>query len=158
METNKPQDLRITETQGDTIEIFLCPNKHPVAYQRKLWELVNQGMTRHEAETILLRPLQLELFYDIDTGLFAVEAEATECCEIYNPYSSRIIPNDNLPEKPEPTTPKIIDTSIGELNYVRDELQNAGYNNNPLQLMKSSKTHYHTLMMPLIPCMNSVPN
>ncbi|MFR9543600.1 MAG: hypothetical protein SNH27_16320, partial [Rikenellaceae bacterium] len=60
-------------------------------------ELIKQsGMTESEADDCLLTtPIQIELFYSA-TGLFAVEAEAVDNCEIYNPYDGKEIPNDNL--------------------------------------------------------------
>lgn len=90
-------ELRVTTEEGDVVDIFLCPNKMPIVYQRKKKELMNAGMTDAEAEKHLLHPIPLELFYDFDRGLFGVESEALDCCEIYNPYTGEEIPNDNLP-------------------------------------------------------------
>ncbi|MDR3266003.1 MAG: hypothetical protein LBT24_00320 [Tannerella sp.] len=96
--TNNELELRITEEEGDVMDIFLSPDKTPDAFRRKKHELVHcSGMTEDEAENhIAMTPIPLELFYDIDRGLFGVEAEAGECCEVYNPYTGKEIPNDNL--------------------------------------------------------------
>lgn len=90
------EDLRITTEEGDVVYIELCPNKTPTAYQRKKKELIDCGMSEQEAEKQLLRPIPLELFYSKHQGLFGVESECLDCCEIYNPYTGKEIPNDNL--------------------------------------------------------------
>ncbi len=92
---NDMEELRITTEEDQTVDIFLRPNTK--VYSRKREELITQsGMTEDEAENWLLTtPIQIELFYSA-SGLFAVEAEAVECCEIYNPYSGEEIPNENL--------------------------------------------------------------
>ncbi|MFR9543467.1 MAG: hypothetical protein SNH27_15630 [Rikenellaceae bacterium] len=91
-------ELIITTEEDQTVDIFLRPNTK--VYSRKREELITQsGMTEDEAENWLLTtPIQVELFYD-STGLFAVEAEAVDCCEIYNPYTGDEIPNENLTYK-----------------------------------------------------------
>ncbi|CDN31888.1 hypothetical protein BN938_1808 [Mucinivorans hirudinis] len=92
------EELRITTDEGDVVYIHLCPNKTPIAYQRKKKELVEcSGMTEAEAENCLLRPIPIELFYSYDQGLFGIEAECLASCEVYNPYTGEEIPNDNLP-------------------------------------------------------------
>jgi hypothetical protein len=98
MEEKELEPLKITEETGDTIEIYLCPNKHPIAYQRKKSELINScGMTEEEAERDILRtPFVLELFYAIDQGLFAIESEPLDSIEVYNPYTGEEIPNENI--------------------------------------------------------------
>lgn len=98
MKAKELEPLKITEDTGDTIEIYLCPNKHPVAYQRKKYELINSsGMSKKEAERYLLQtPFVLELFYTIDQGLFAIESEPLDSIEVYNPYTGEEIPNENV--------------------------------------------------------------
>lgn len=118
------KELRITEETGDVIDVYPDSNKYPVIYQRKIHELTT-GMTKEEAELYLLQsPIQLELFYDLDRGLFAVESEAVESCEIYNPYTGREIPNDNLPSREDPSPAKILDMSIGNLEDMNTDLDN----------------------------------
>ncbi len=90
-------ELRIREEEGHVIDVFLQPNTQP--YIARIAELINAGMSRGEAEEYLsTTPIQLELFYSASQGLFGVETEALESCEIYNPYSGDEIPNDNLPQ------------------------------------------------------------
>jgi hypothetical protein len=116
--------LRITE-EGDVIEIYLTEEKTPVAYQRKKYELMElSGMTEQEAERYLSQtPVPLELFYDMDRGMFGVESDALESCEIYNPYTGKEIPNDNLPAKELPDPRKRLDEILGELENLSSELR-----------------------------------
>lgn len=90
-------ELRITTEEGDVVDIFLCPNKTPVAYQRKKNELIKMaGMTEDEAERCLLQPIPIEIFYSYDQGLWGIEAECLAGCEVYDPYTGKEVPNDNL--------------------------------------------------------------
>lgn len=95
---NEQSQLRITEDVGDVLDVYLSPDEYPETYKKKHTELVQScGMTEREATELLKKnPIQLELFYSMDQGLFAVESEAVECASIYNPYSGAEIPNDNL--------------------------------------------------------------
>ncbi|WP_195594670.1 hypothetical protein [Bacteroides fragilis] len=91
----KNNNRLVITSDVEVIDVRLCPNKTPLAYQRKLKELVEiSGMTGDEAKTYLLRPIQLELLYDYGLGLFAVESEAIESTEIYNPYTGKEIPKE----------------------------------------------------------------
>jgi hypothetical protein len=90
-------ELRITTDEGDVIDVYLCPEKTPIAYRRKKKELMtNCGMTEDEAERCLLRPIPIEMFYSYDQGLFGIESECLAECEVFNPYTGKEIPNDNL--------------------------------------------------------------
>jgi hypothetical protein len=119
-------ELKIGEEEGDMIDVYLCPEKMPETYRRKKYELVHRsGMTEAEADRyILTTPVQLELFYDIDRGLFSVEAEAGECTPVYNPYTGRMIPNDHFRCTP-PTPRETVDRMIGDLEDMNSELKRA---------------------------------
>ena len=82
------EEVKIIENP-DVVSILLDKNLHPVAWERKMRELTQiSGMTENEAESFLnTNAFVMELYYDISRGLFAVESEAVECCEIYNPYT-----------------------------------------------------------------------
>lgn len=74
----------------ETIEVRLSADKHPAAYQNKVKELLQAGLSRKQAERFLLKnPFVLELYYEIGSGLFAVESEAlsTTPAAIVSPYS-----------------------------------------------------------------------
>lgn len=91
-------ELKISTEETDIINVRLCPNKTPVAYRRKKKELVEcSGMTEQEADEYMLTPIPMEVFYSYNQGLFCIEAECLDSCEVYNPYTGAEIPNDNLP-------------------------------------------------------------
>lgn len=82
----------IITSDAETIDVLLTPTKTPVAYRRKLHELINgSGMTEKEAKDFLLQPIELEIFYDYDKGLFGVESEAVDAIQVFNPYTGKEI-------------------------------------------------------------------
>lgn len=91
------KELKVTEKDGDVIDVWLNATDHPEAYRRRKKELMDSGMSEEDAiKYIADAPIQLELFYSFDQGLFAVESEALESSGLYNPYDGTEIPNDNL--------------------------------------------------------------
>lgn len=90
----KNNQLTITN-ECEIVDVLLSLEKTPIAYGRKLRELVEQGMTEEEAKEFLLRPIPLELYYEYCLGLFAVESEAVDSIEIYSPYTGKEIPKEN---------------------------------------------------------------
>ncbi len=89
------EELRITTEEDQIVNVFLKPNTE--VYKRRKYELVASGMNDDEADDYLsTTPIQLELFYSESQGLWGVESEALDNCEIYNPYSGKEVPNDNL--------------------------------------------------------------
>ena len=80
----------IAPTEPETIEVYLTKEHTPVAYERKIKELLDSGAvnSREDAEGWLENvPFQLELIYDINSGLFALESAALESNICYSPYS-----------------------------------------------------------------------
>lgn len=74
----------------ETIDFYLDPIKHPLAYNAKLKELIECGMTEIEARTHLLKnPINLEIYYSANNGLFMVESEFLDCSLPYNPYDGK---------------------------------------------------------------------
>lgn len=87
-------NLIITETDGDTLDIHLSPERTPRTFKRKVKCLMLSGLTEEEAIADTFKtPITMELFYDIGVGLFCVESEAVDNTPIFNPYSSKEIPN-----------------------------------------------------------------
>lgn len=84
--------ILLVDSEPQLIGFFLDENKHPQAYQAKLQELIDSGMSEIDARKYIAHtPIQLELIYEVDYGFFAIEPDATEC-EIYNsPYSKKLI-------------------------------------------------------------------
>jgi hypothetical protein len=78
----------------EVIEVLLTKSKTPIAYELKCNELIKEcGMTQSEAETFLLQPLQLELVYSYNLGLWAIESEALESTDPFCPYTGTEIQN-----------------------------------------------------------------
>jgi hypothetical protein len=83
MKKNKPE-------QAEIIELFLSEDKTPIAYQKKVAELIKSGMTKEEAENFVsTTPFEMEFYYSDDLGLFLVESEAVEDANIIDPYSGK---------------------------------------------------------------------
>lgn len=65
----------------ESIMVILDEKKYPIAHQMKLEELMEQGAFRSEAEAkewINTTPIELELYYEKHSGLFAVESDAVD--------------------------------------------------------------------------------
>lgn len=85
-----------SDEEQECIDIYLTPERYPIAFKNKVDELLEQGCfeTREEAEADVRRyPIQLDLVYEKHSGLFAVESEALELCT--SPYSGKEIEIDN---------------------------------------------------------------
>jgi hypothetical protein len=82
---------------GDTYEgigtITLTKEKYPIAFNAKVEELLEEGVEtdREEAERLVSQmEIELEIYYEKGTGLFAVESEAVESGTIYSPYTAEV--------------------------------------------------------------------
>lgn len=78
----------------ESIQIILNPERFPIAYKNKVEELMEQGAfdTKEKAEHwVKTTPIELELYYEKDSGLFAVESEAIESNSVCSPYSGKDI-------------------------------------------------------------------
>lgn len=76
--------------EPETISILLTPDRFPVAYKNKVEELVKSGAfnTEEEAsEWVRTTPIELELIYEPDSGLFALESDAVATDTCTSPYS-----------------------------------------------------------------------
>lgn len=69
--------------------VVLTKDKFPIAFENKVQELmVECGYTREQAEeSIPNMEIELEIYYEQGTGLFAVESGAVESGTIYSPYT-----------------------------------------------------------------------
>ena len=75
--------------QEEIIYVTLSETQHPVAFANKLRELTGCGMTEREARLyIMANPIVLEIYYEPDRGLFAVESESLiDDNGVRSPYS-----------------------------------------------------------------------
>ena len=76
----------------ETVDILLTEEEYPIAFRNKLEELMEQKAFGSEDEArkwLSSTPITLELYYEKDSGLFAVESDALEGCPeaIHSPYS-----------------------------------------------------------------------
>jgi hypothetical protein len=79
-------------------KIVLTKEKFPIAFQNKVDELIEEKVcsTREEAEKIVSEmEIELEIYYEKGTGLFAVESEAVESGTIYSPYTAELCEDCN---------------------------------------------------------------
>ena len=84
--------------QEETIGVLLTRKTFPIAFQNKLNELMEQGAFDNEEDAtkwIESNPIVLEIMYEKDNGLFAVESEAIESGGIVSPYSGEEIEIEN---------------------------------------------------------------
>lgn len=77
---NKPEEY-------EPIMVVVDPVEHPKVYKAMVESYMKNGMTKAEAVAQMIQPFELELYFDPDSGLFAVESEAVGSTEIYNPYT-----------------------------------------------------------------------
>ena len=76
----------------EILDIFLTERDHPVAYQNYLNQLVANGWTELAARAQIKNyPIELELYYEPEAGLFAVEQGAVEAGLIFSPYTAEPI-------------------------------------------------------------------
>ena len=79
-------------TQEEVLSVQLSRTKTPIAFKNKVDELMEQGAfnTREEAERwVETTPIDLEIYCEKHSGLFAVEAYALESSpeSICSPYT-----------------------------------------------------------------------
>ena len=81
-------------TEPEILGVFkLDRDKYPFAWNNKVAELMKQGMPREDAEDAVSKmDFQLEIYYEKDFGMFAVESDAIECnANIYSPYNGKVL-------------------------------------------------------------------
>ncbi len=72
----------------ESMNVRLSKDKTPIAYAKKVAELIECGLTQEEAEHYVdTTEIEMEFYYADGLGLFMVEAEAVESCTIVNPYT-----------------------------------------------------------------------
>lgn len=76
----------------ESIMIILDERKYPIAHQNKVDELIESGAFESVAEAkewVNTTPIELEIYYEKHSGLFAVESEAIDSCSesLCSPYT-----------------------------------------------------------------------
>lgn len=94
-DTNDPDRVVITDDITEVIEVVTTPQINPEMFRRRVRSQMLSGLSQQEAETFVAStPLQMELFYDVDLGAFAIDAEAVGNTPLYNPYTGKEIPDE----------------------------------------------------------------
>lgn len=91
--------LNNSDTYEHLCNVVLTKDKFPIAYENKVQELIEEGCadSREEAEAqIKDMEIELEIYYEKGTGLFAVESEAVESGTIYSPYTGELCEKPKL--------------------------------------------------------------
>ena len=83
----------------ESIMVILDENKYPIAHQNKVDELMESGAFESVAEAkkwVNTTPIELEIYYEKDAGLFAVESDAIDNCSEYlcSPYTKAEFDSD----------------------------------------------------------------
>lgn len=97
-------EVRINhQKEAEVITVRLSKEKTPIAFQKKLEELLSQGAFNTVAEAeewIESNPFELELYYQKECGLFGLDPEAIACSCCYSPYTgTEMIPVDEDDDK-----------------------------------------------------------
>lgn len=101
-EVNGHDVIRINKS--DEIEsIMISLIDYPNAFNAKVEELMEQGMTQADALEFASQPIELELYYHKHSGLFGLESGAVESCDmacsgLFSPYDTNVeLMGDNNP-------------------------------------------------------------
>jgi hypothetical protein len=83
----------------ESILVILDENKYPIAHKNKVDELVESGAfnsVEEAKEWVNNTPIELELYYEKHSGLFAVEAEAIDSASesLCSPYTRALFDSD----------------------------------------------------------------
>lgn len=76
--------------QYESVMIHLTPIDTPLAYARRVEDLMTGGMAREAAEIKALEPYELELYYEPGIALFGVDPGAAESGTIYSPFTGEL--------------------------------------------------------------------
>lgn len=99
----------------EPIKVYLTPEITPIAYGNKVQCLKLSGLSEKEARKIALEPIELELYYEVAQGLFAVESEALESSVICSPYTGIDLEDDDTSGK-EPEIKVVIPFGMSKLD------------------------------------------
>lgn len=93
--SSDPYRLAITDDYDTSIKVITTPDTNPVIFRRRVKCQMLSGLSQEEAERIVsTTPMELELFYEIGLGGFAIDAEAVGNTPLYSPYTGIKIPDE----------------------------------------------------------------
>jgi hypothetical protein len=80
--------------KSEVVDVLLSKEKTPFVYEMKKKDFMDSGLSEQEAEKMLeITPIQLELVYSYEHGLWAIESEALESINPFCPYTGTEIEN-----------------------------------------------------------------
>ena len=89
------QSVVITDDEEEIIEVWTTPQTNPKIFRKRVKSLMMSGLAQLDAERIAsTEPMKLELFYDVELGSFAIDAEAVGNTPLYHPYTGNEIPDE----------------------------------------------------------------
>ena len=87
--------VAITEGEEEIVEVWTTPQTNPETFRKRVKSLMISGLSQAEAERIASsEPMKLELFYDVELGSFAIDAEAVGNTPLFHPYTGKEIPDE----------------------------------------------------------------
>lgn len=90
-----PDYLAITDNYDTPIQVVTTSDTNPEIFRRRVKCLMRSGLLQEEAEQIVATtPMELELFYEIGLGGFAIDAQAVGDTPLYSPYTGQEIPDE----------------------------------------------------------------
>lgn len=93
--SSEPDRLAITDDFDTSIKVITTPDTNPVIFRRRVKCQMLSGLSQEEAERVVsTTPMELELFYEIGLGGFAIDAEAVGNTPLYSPYTGQEIPDE----------------------------------------------------------------
>ena len=89
------QPVAITDDEEEIVEVWTTPQTNPKTFRKRVKSLMISGLSQSKAEHIAsTEPMKLELFYDVELGSFAIDAEAVGNTPLYHPYTGNEISNE----------------------------------------------------------------
>ena len=89
------QSVVITDDEEEIVEVWTTPQTNPKTFRKRVKSMMISGLSQSEAERIAsTEPMKLELFYDIQLGSFAIDAEAVGNTPLFHPYTGKEIPDE----------------------------------------------------------------
>ena len=83
--------VAITDDEEEIVEVWTTTQTN----RKRVKSLMISGLSQSEAAHIAAtEPMKLELFYDVELGSFAIDAEAVGNTPLYHPYTGNEIPDE----------------------------------------------------------------
>lgn len=89
--------LKINNSDNyEYINITIDEVKHPIAFKNRVDSLIQSGMSEADAIAEAREPIEMELYYDVDTSLIMADSGAVDSGIIFNPYTAERFSDDDI--------------------------------------------------------------